>query len=165
MADAVKTDKKERYQTGRVCDQKFASAKNQWIIPREFHSSLITAVKDRLSPRSSNSRLSEVYLPRYPSTRSVYRTCYPVLLLVLLLFHAIFSRCNSGVVCLLAVANGGLEKHLRPGRRSFCFLRAISLSRHHLHSQSERYKKNVLEAGSCKTNTASGAPRAELFLR
>lgn len=56
--------KKKWYQTadGHVCEQKFASVKNERIIPRKFHSSLITAVKNRLSPHWGNSRLSREYI-------------------------------------------------------------------------------------------------------
>lgn len=157
-----KGKKKKRYQTGRVCEQKFASAKNGWIIPREFHSSLITAVKDRLGPRSRQlpSRRS------ISSSVSAERACLP--------YHASFFPCHFQPVqrrCGLSTRRRQRRsrQHSRPGRRSFWSPpRAISLSRHHLRSQSERYERNVPEAGSsscCRTNAASGAPRAELSPR
>lgn len=98
--------------------------RTEWIIPREFHSSLITAVKNKFGPR----------LDQLPSRRSISSSVsvgaglstVPAILPPPSprpppTFSMPFSAgATGGAVCLLAVANGGLEKYSRPGRKSFC---------------------------------------------
>lgn len=106
-------DKKKLISDGHVCEQKFASAKNEGIIPRKFHSSLITAVKNRLSSHWGNSRRTGL---------STVLSCHLVLLLP---FPLPFSAGATTVRFVYLpfrpspAANSSLDKHSCPGRRLF----------------------------------------------
>jgi len=124
----------DRYHfTGRVCDQKSASAKNQWIIPRMFHSSLITAVKDRLSPHVQAIPVSAEYI-----FLGIRRACLPFLPPPSSHPPPTFSMpfsAGTTTVRGLSARQWRPREAFAPRADIILFSRAISLSRHHLRSK------------------------------